>query len=683
MTEAVESRHFIQQMIDADIESGTWGQPGDPTVITTRFPPEPNGYLHLGHTKAIILNCGLAREYGGKFFLRFDDTNPAKEEQEFVDSIKHDIQWLGADWDGDAKFASDYFDQMYAWAIELIEKGLAYVDDQSVDEIRAGRGNLKDGGKESPFRNRSVEENLDLFARMKAGEFENGSKVLRAKIDMNSPNMNLRDPLMYRIVNTPHHRTGDTWHIYPMYDWAHGLEDSIEGVTNSLCTLEFEDHRPLYDWFIDATNSGRFPEECRKDFDKAQHAVVLWCETKLNARNRKPLSSSYKKQIRKRLLEILVQLNRHSKLNSFFDHDPEDIMSSCEVSDRYAPRTIQNTISYVRQLQHQAMKDQRSWIHHPRQTEFSRLVISYTNMSKRFMKQLVDEHHVSGWDDPRMITVAGFRRRGYTPESFWKLADDVGITKFNAMVDFSRLENMVRDDLNDRAPRRMAVLDPIKLVITNWADGGDEDRVEVMEAANHPKDESFGSRTINFGKELWIERDDFMIDPPKKFFRLGPGREVRLRCGYWAKCHDYKTDDAGNVTEVHCTYDPLTKGGNNPPADEEGKVRKVKGTIHWVNVNDAVDAEIRLFDRLYMAERPGKKTGNHLDDINPDSLKIISDAKIEPVLLDAAGEPEWADGIRRFQFERTGYFCVDADSTPEKPVFNRTASLRDSWAKKA
>lgn len=584
MTEAVESRHFIQQMIDADIESGQWGAPGDRSVITTRFPPEPNGYLHLGHTKAIILNCGLAREFGGRFFLRFDDTNPAKEEQEFVDSIKHDIEWLGAHWDGDAKFASDYFDQMYAWAIELIEKGLAYVDDQSVDEIRAGRGNLKDGGKESPYRNRAVEENLDLFARMKAGEFENGSKVLRAKIDMNSPNMNLRDPLMYRIVNAPHHRTGSDWHIYPMYDWAHGLEDSIEGVTNSLCTLEFEDHRPLYDWFIDAINQGR---------------------------------SDDKK------------------------------------------------------------------IHHPRQTEFSRLVISYTNMSKRFMKQLVDEHHVSGWDDPRMITVAGFRRRGYTPESFWKLADDVGITKFNAMVDFSRLENMVRDDLNDRAPRRMAVLDPIKLVVTNWGEHGDEDRIEVMEAANHPKDESFGSRTINFAKELWIEREDFMIDPPKKFFRLGPEREVRLRCGYWVKCHDYKTDDAGNVTEVHCTYDPLTKGGNTPPADEEGKVRKVKGTIHWVNVNDAIDAEIRLFDRLYMDERPGKKTGNHLDDINPDSLKIITNAKIEPALLDAAGEPEWPDAIRRFQFERTGYFCEDQESTPEKPVFNRTASLRDSWAKKS
>lgn len=581
MTEAVESRHFIQQMIDSDIESGKWGDPGDRSVVTTRFPPEPNGYLHLGHTKAIILNCGLAREYGGRFFLRFDDTNPTKEEQEFVDSIKHDIEWLGATWEGEAKFASDYFDRMYAWAIELIEKGLAYVDDQSVDEIRGGRGNLKDGGKLSPFRDRSVEENLDLFARMKAGEFEDGSRVLRAKIDMDSPNMNLRDPLMYRIVNTPHHRTGDEWHIYPMYDWAHGLEDSIEGITNSLCTLEFEDHRPLYDWYIDAINQGRNEDET---------------------------------------------------------------------------------------------------IHHPQQTEFSRLVLSYTNMSKRFMRQLVEENHVHGWDDPRMITVAGFRRRGYTPESFWLLANDVGITKFNAMVDFSRLENMVREDLNERAPRRMAVLDPIKLVITNWGDEGDEDRVEVMEAANHPKDDSFGSRMINFGKELWIEREDFMIDPPKKFFRLGLGREVRLRCGYWVKCHDFKVDSDGNVTEVHCTYDPLTKGGNNPPADEDGKVRKVKGTIHWVNINDAVDAQVRLFDRLYMAERPGKKTGDHLDDLNPDSLKVISNAKIEPGLVErGSDEPEWPDGIRRFQFERTGYFCVDSDSTPAKMVFNRTASLRDSW----
>ena len=584
MSEAIENRHFIQQIIDADIESGKWGQPGDRTVVTTRFPPEPNGFLHLGHTKAICLCCGLAREYGGRFFLRFDDTNPAKEEQEFVDSIAADIRWLGADWDGEILFASDYFDRMYAWAQELIEKGLAYVDDQTVEEIRAGRGNLKDGGRVSPFRDRSVEENLDLFGRMKKGEFPNGSKVLRAKIDMDSGNMNLRDPLMYRIVNAPHHRTGSEWHIYPMYDWAHGLEDSIEGVTHSLCTLEFEDHRPLYDWFINAINQGR------------------------------------------------------------------------PVGDE---------------------------IHHSQQIEFSRLALSYTNMSKRYMRQLVDEKHVSGWDDPRMITVAGFRRRGYTPESFWMLSEDVGITKFNALVDFSRLENMVREDLNTRAPRRMVVLDPIRLVITNWGEHGDESRTETMEGVNHPKDEGRGTRPLTFGSELFIEREDFMIDPPKKFFRLGPGREVRLRCGYWVTCHDYKTDADGNVTEVHCTYDPQTRGGNNPPPDAEGKVRKVKGTIHWVNAGEAVDAEVRMFDRLYNAERPGKASGDHLDDLNPDSLAVITNAKCEPGIVEpGSDEPAWKDGIRRFQFERMGYFCADKDSTPAKPVFNRTATLRDSWAGK-
>lgn len=591
MPEAVETRHFIQQMIDADIERGQWGPPGDRSVVTTRFPPEPNGYLHIGHAKSILLNYGLAREYGGRFFLRFDDTNPVKEEQTFVDSIKHDVEWLGAQWDGEVRYASDYFEQMYAWALELIHKGLAYVDEQPVEEIRAQRGNLKAPGKPSPYRDRPVEESLDLFERMKNGEFPTGAKVLRAKIDMGSPNMNLRDPLMYRIVNATHHRTGDAWHIYPMYDWAHGLEDSIEGVTNSLCTLEFEDHRPLYDWFIEAINKDRGPGS-------------EWGEK----------------------------------------------------------------------------------IHHPRQTEFSRLAISYTHMSKRYMKQLVDEGHVSGWDDPRMITIAGFRRRGYTPKSLRMLAEDVGVTKFNALVDMGRVENAIREDLNERAPRRMVVLDPIKLTITNWGqtpDGvADEGRVEMMTIPNHPQDEAYGERQIPFGKDLYIEREDFMEDPPKKFFRLGPGREVRLRGGYWVTCTDYKKDADGNITEVLCTYDPQTRGGNNPPPDSEGKVRKVKGTLHWVHAPSALDAEVRVFDRLYMAERPGKKTGDHLDDLNPESLQILADAKCEPSLRETgADEPKWVDGIRRFQFERQGYFCIDTESVPDKLIFNRTASLRDSWAR--
>ncbi len=581
MTEATETRHFIQQMIDADIERGQWGQPGDRSVITTRFPPEPNGFLHIGHAKSILLNHGIAKEYGGRFILRFDDTNPVKEEQTFVDSIKHDVEWLGADWDGEVRFASDYFDRFYGWAVELIRKGLAYVDEQPVEDIRAQRGNLKEAGTPSPYRDRPAEESLDLFERMKNGEFGNGEKVLRAKIDMGSPNMNLRDPLMYRIVNATHHRTGDAWHIYPMYDWAHGLEDSIEGVTNSLCTLEFEDHRPLYDWFIEAINQGR---------------------------------------------------------------------------------------------------DEK--IHHPRQTEFSRLAISYTNMSKRYMKQLVDEGHVSGWDDPRMITIAGFRRRGYPARSLRMLASDVGVTKFNALVDMGRVENMIREDLNERAPRRMGVLDPVKLTITNWGEHGAEDRVEMMPVANHPKDESFGTREIPFGKDLYIEREDFMEDPPKKFFRLGPGREVRLRAGYWVTCTDYTKDADGNITEIFCTYDPQTKGGNNPPADVEGKVRKVKGTLHWVHGPSAIRAVVRQFDRLYMSERPGKKTGDHLDDLNPDSLEVLEGALVEPTIATKTpDEPEWEDGIRRFQFERQGYFCLDPDSTPGKPVFNRTVTLKDSWAK--
>ncbi len=581
MTEAVQQRHFIQQIIDSDIESGKWGTPGDRSVVTTRFPPEPNGYLHIGHAKAVHISHGLAREFGGKFRLRFDDTNPAKEETEFVDSIKHDIDWLGAHWDGEVLFASDYFEQMHEWAVDLINKGLAYVDESTPEQIREMRGSTEVPGTNSPFRDRPISESLDLFDQMTHGKIANGKMVLRAKIDMAHSNMNMRDPVMYRVVNTPHHRTADKWHIYPMYDWAHGLEDSIEGVTHSLCSLEFEDHRPLYNWFIDAIN-----------------------------------------------------------------------------------------------------KDRDNPIHHPQQIEFSRLAISYTNMSKRYMRQVVEENIVMGWDDPRMITLAGFRRRGFTPESIHDFVTGVGVTKFNAMMDMGRLEGALRDDLNKRAPRRMAVLDPIKLVITNWGDGGDEDRVEMMDVINNPEDDSAGTRKVPFGKELWIEREDFMIDPPKKFFRLGPGREVRLRCGYWVKCHDFTQDSEGNITEIHCTYDPTTRGGNNPPADAEGNVRKVKGTLHWVYAGDCVDAEIRLFDRLYKAEKPGKATGNHLDDLNEHSLEISNRAKVERSLLNKTpDEPDWSDGIRRFQFERTGYFCIDRESSDDKLVFNRTATLRDSWAK--
>jgi glutaminyl-tRNA synthetase len=587
MSEATINRHFIQQVIDADIESGKWGTPGDRSVVRTRFPPEPNGYLHIGHAKSVCLNAGLAREYGGAFFLRFDDTNPAKEEQEFVDSIAADVAWLGGDWHGDIRFASDYFEQMHAWAVELIEKGLAYVDEQPGDKIKEQRGTLTDPGMPSPFRNRPIAESLELFAKMKSGGVPDGGAVLRARIDMASPNMNLRDPVMYRVVNKPHHRTGSTWHIYPMYDWAHGLEDSIEGITHSLCTLEFENHRPLYDWFIKAINQDRGPGS-------------KW-------------------------------------------GDP---------------------------------------IHHSQQIEFSRYNLEYTTMSKRYLKSLVDEKKVAGWDDPRMITVAGLRRRGYTSESVRNAVIEAGITKFNALSEFITLENAVRDDLNKRAPRRMGVLDPIKLVITNWGDHGDPERLEELPAINNPEDDAAGTRPVKFGRELWIERDDFMIDPPKKFFRLGPGREVRLRCAYWVTCHDYKADADGNITEVHCTYDPQTRGGDNPPPDAEGNVRKVKGTLHWVAAADCVNATVRLFERLFNAERPGKATGDIMDDLNPDSLKVLTDCKIEKsVGLPSSDEPDWGDGIRRFQFERLGYFCVDKSSKPDAMVFNRTVTLKDSWSK--
>ena len=577
------TRNFIQQIIDADIASGKWGEPGDRSVVKTRFPPEPNGYLHVGHAKSINLNAGLADEYGGGFVLRFDDTNPAKEEQEFVDSITRDIKWLTGHDDLEPLFASDYFGTMYDWARELIEKGLAYVDEQTPDEIRAQRGDLKTPGTPSPHRDRPPHESLDLFERMKNGEFANGSKVLRAKIDMASPNMNLRDPVMYRIVNARHHRTGGTWHIYPMYDWAHGLEDSIEGITHSICTLEFEDHRPLYDWFIEAINRG---------------------------------------------------------------------------------------------------KPEGEQIHHAQQVEFARLNPSYIITSKRKLKQLVDDGHVSGWDDPRMPTVAGLRRRGYTPKGIRAFCAETGVTKFNAVHDLSLLEEALRKDLNERAPRRMAVLRPLKVTITNWGEHGDESRVETFDAANHPQDEQWGTRPVSFGRELYIEAEDFMLDAPKKFYRLAPGREVRLRFAYWITCHDHVTDADGNVTELLCTYDPQTRGGDSPPPDAEGNVRKVKGTLHWVPAHDCVEAEVRLFDRLFNAERPGKASGDPIDDLNPDSLEIVTGARLEAALagrLDT--EPAWVDGIRRYQFERTGYFAEDETSTPESLVFNRTATLRDSWSK--
>ncbi|GJM19837.1 MAG: glutamine--tRNA ligase [Phycisphaeraceae bacterium] len=595
MGDDTPKRHFIQQIIDADVASGKWGAPGDGSVLATRFPPEPNGFLHVGHAKSICMNHGLAREFGGRFVLRFDDTNPAKEEQRYVDSIVRDVAWLGARWEGASegdptagvKFASDYFGQMHDWAVELIEKGLAYVDEQSADEIRATRGSLKEPGTPSPWRDRPVAENLAEFEAMRRGEHADGSRVLRAKIDMASPNMNLRDPVMYRVVNAPHHRTGDAWHIYPMYDWAHGLEDSIEGITHSICTLEFEDHRPLYDWFIDAINKGR------ADADK---------------------------------------------------------------------------------------------IHHPQQIEFARLNPTYIITSKRKLLQLVEDGRVSGWDDPRMPTVSGLRRRGYTSESVRNFVVGVGVTKFNAMHDLGLLEGALREDLNTRAPRRMGVLDPLKVTITNWGAHGDEERLEDLEAVNNPEDDSAGTRTVRFGKTIWIERDDFMEDPPKKFFRLGPGREVRLRSAFWVTCHDSVKNDAGEVVELRCTYDPDTRGGGNPPPDAHGKVRKVKGTVHWVGDADCVDAEVRLFERLFTAEKPGKATGDPLDDLNPDSLAVVEHAKLERALAEPTpDEPDWPDGIRRFQFERLGYFCEDAEASRAagRPVFNRAVTLRDSWAKEA
>ena len=591
-------KHFIEEAIEADVQAGRFGQAGDASVVRTRFPPEPNGYLHIGHAKSICLNFSLAAKYGGSCNLRFDDTNPAKEEQEYVDAIVRDVRWLGFRWpgasDGDAVagvlFASDYFDRMYELAVNLIMKGLAYVDEQSAEEIRLSRGTLTEPGKVSPFRDRPAAENLELFEKMKRGEFADGTRVLRAKIDMASPNINLRDPVMYRVVNKPHHRTGSAWHIYPMYDWAHGLEDAFEGVTHSICTLEFEDHRPLYDWFI----------------------------TAINTNNVHPIA-------------------------------------------------------------------------HPRQIEFARWSPSYMVTSKRRLRELVEKGHVRGWDDPRMPTISALRRRGVTPRAIRNFCDEGGVTKFNALIDIGRLENAVRDDLNLHAPRRMCVLDPLKVTIRNWGKHGDADRTEWMDATNNPEDANAGVRRVPFTGTLYIERDDFMEDAPKKFFRLAPGREVRLRYGYWITCVDVVKKD-GQVVELVCTYDPQTRGGDSPPPDADGNVRKVKGTLHWVSAEHAVPVRVNLFDRLFTVEQPDrkpKKAGedwSFLENVNPDSLKVVEKAMLEPhwPTTDqerSSGTGSFADGIERFQFERLGYFCLDGGSSHESPAFNRTVSLKDSWAK--
>ncbi len=553
MEEKKTQSNFIKEIIDEHLRTGRFNK------VHTRFPPEPNGYLHIGHAKSICLNFGLAEEYGGLCNLRFDDTNPTKESEEYVKSIMEDVRWLGFDWGDRLYYASDYFDQLYEYAIKLIKKGKAYVDSSTMEEIKEMRGTPTRPGVESPYRNRSVEENLELFEKMKNGEFADGECVLRAKIDMSSPNMNLRDPIMYRIRRATHHRTGDKWVIYPMYDWAHGQSDSIEGITHSICTLEFENHRPLYDWFLDE-------------------------------------------------LEI----------------------------------------------------------HHPQQIEFARLNLTYTVLSKRKLLQLVEEGIVDGWDDPRMPTISGLRRRGYTPESIRNFADTIGVAKRDALVDVALLEYSVRDDLNKRAQRVMGVLNPLKIVITNYP----EDKTEMLPAVNNPEDESMGTREVPFTRELWIERDDFQEVPHKKFHRLAPGREVRLRYAYIIKCEEVIKDENGEVVELRCTYDPDTKSGSGKSK------KKVKGTIHWVSIPHAIDAEARLYDRLFNVENPeGDKEKDFKEFLNPNSLEIIENAKLEPFLKDAKPGD-------RFQFERKGYFCVDTKyTTEEKLVFNRTVTLRDTWAK--
>ena len=548
-----EPANFIEDFVEEHNRDGRFG--GE---VITRFPPEPNGYLHIGHAKSMCLNFGLADKYGGRCHMRFDDTNPAKEEEEYVESILQDVRWLGWDWGEHLYFASDHFDKLHDFAVDLIKKGKAYVDDLDQEQIRKYRGTLTEPGVESPFRDRSVDDNLSLFRGMKEGEFEEGTKVLRAKIDMASGNINMRDPVLYRILKTPHHRTGEQWVIYPMYDFAHGQSDSVEGVTHSICTMEYEDHRPLYDWFLDSLD-----------------------------------------------------------------------------------------------------------VYHPQQIEFARLNLSNTVLSKRKLVQLVREGRVGGWDDPRMPTLAGLRRRGYTPESIRSFCEQVGVAKRQNVIDIAMLEHAVRDDLNRRAPRVLGVLRPLKVVIENYPEGQSDE----LDAINNPEDPDAGTRKLPFSRELYIERDDFMEDPPRKFFRLGPGREVRLRYGYFITCTDVIKDAAGEVVELRCTYDPETRGGQAPDG------RRVRGTIHWVSAEHAVDAEVRLYDHLFTSERPDDDD-DFMTTLNPNSLEVVRNAKVEPSLADAVpGE--------KYQFERTGYFAVDPDSQPGELVFNRTVTLRSSWKKVA
>jgi len=544
--------HFIEEIIAADVAAGKNGG-----RVHTRFPPEPNGYMHIGHAKAICVNFGMAQKFGGLCNLRFDDTNPTREEQEYVDAIVEDIRWLGFDWQERLYYASDYFEQLYEWAVDLIKKGKAYVCDLSAEEVRQYRGTPTEPGRNSPYRDRSVEENLDLFARMRAGEFPDGSRTLRAKIDMAHPNLNMRDPVMYRILRATHHRTGDDWCIYPTYDWAHGQCDSIEGITHSLCSLEFENHRPLYDWFLD-------------------------------------------------------QLG----------------------------------------------------VHHPRQIEFARLNLTNTVMSKRMLRSLVEEGFLSGWDDPRMPTLCGMRRRGYTPEAIREFLDTIGVAKTESTVEMALLEHHVRQDLNKRSPRVMAVLNPLKVVISNYP----EDRQEELEAINNPEDPAAGTRMVPFCRELYIEREDFMEEPVRKFYRLAPGREVRLRYAYFITCQEVVKDGDGNVVELRCSYDPATRGGDAPDG------RKVKATLHWVSARHALDAEVRLYD--YLMRDPGEagEPEDWKELVNPDSLQVLNGCKVEPSL--AGAEP-----FARYQFERLGYFCVDPDSADGRLVFNRTVGLRDTWAR--